>query len=191
MSKFSGKCDFADYIGTSETSMIFHSYVCIRDKFDNYKLKQLHFNAYSDLIPYFPHLVAISSGFVKPDYICYIELSSEPWFDTEERSLLNIYLNSVLRVYNRCKRKKIDFDKDECLKEMHCLGNRDVISELIDRVAESGKKATIDNLHLRSHEWYRRELVKEMLKYDVNPKDYGFGRFLDNSGNIIEPESSY
>jgi len=135
----------------------------------------------SDLIQYYPHLIGMAwYNNLKRKSV--IHLTSESFVDIEEREILEFKLKNVLRVYNRCKRKKIEFDVEEALKELVWSGwNDEPYRELANRVKEKGKKATIDGIHLRMHERYRQELVNEMIENGVNPADYGYERFVVNN----------
>jgi hypothetical protein len=108
-------------------------------------------------------------------------LSSRSFVDTEEEDRLNCYLREILRIYNRCKRKKVEFNVEEVVKEV-CWHdyNKEQITELARRVKEKGKKTTIDGIHLTMSEHYRQELVDEMIRNNLNPADYGYERFTAN-----------
>ena len=135
--------------------------------------KKIEYSSIKDLIPFYPYLVGFSCG----DVIC---ISDESFVDEEERDRLETSLKWLLRIYNRCKRKKMEFNVEDALKEVCWNGwNEEPYRELANRMAKNGKKTTIDGIHLRMHEHYRQELVEEMLKYGLNPCDYGdYARFL-------------
>lgn len=195
MSNVSGKCDFKDYLWShAETE---------EDAFNNFNgtklyinqplpddfnfedalknkinipetyYKKVEYSSIKDLIPLYPHLISFSCG----DIVC---LSSKSWIDIEERDVLEWRLKHLLRIYNRCKRKKIEFDVEETLKEVVWNGyNEEPYRELANRVKEKGKKANIDGIHLKMHERYRQDLVEEMLKHGLNPVEYGdYERFV-------------
>lgn len=135
-----------------------------------------------DLIPYYPHIIGFAACDNTDSHKSVVCLSSESFVDREEREILEWKLKNILRIYNRCKRKKIEFDIDEVIKEICWNGwNEEVYRELAERVKERGKKATIDGIHLRMHEKYRQDLVNEMLKNGLNPCDYGYERFVKNN----------
>ena len=139
----------------------------------------LHIEKMEDLIPFYPHIIG-SASYNNVERRAVIYLSSESWVDIEERNCLEWRLKDLLRIYNRCKRKKIEFNVDEAVKEVTWNGwNEEPYRELANRVKEKGKKATIDGIHLRMHERYRQELVDEMLRNGLNPADYGYGRFVN------------
>lgn len=196
MSKFSGKCDFADHLWISaETEEeVFNKfkgtklYIC-RPLPDNFSweealknkinipetyYKKIEYSSIKDLIPLYPYLAvfcAVDNTDPKTSVIC---LSRESFVDSEEREILEWRLKNLLRIYNRCKRKKIEFDVEDALKEIVWRGyNEEPYRELANRVKEKGKRATIDGIHLKMHEYYREQLVSEMLKHDIDPCKYG------------------
>ena len=137
----------------------------------------LHIEKISDLIPYYPYLI---SSAVYTDEESVVRLSSKSFVDREEREILEWRLKDLLRIDNRCKRNKIEFDVEEVRKKIVWNGwNEEPYRELANRVKMYGKKATVDGIHLRMHEHYRKELVEEMLKHDINPCKYGdYERFI-------------
>lgn len=144
--------------------------------------KKIEYSSIKDLVPYYPHIIGF--GGYSNDYrvVC---LSKEPYFDRQEKESLDFNLKWLLRIYNRCKRKKIEFNVEDAVNEV-CWGNfnREQITELANRVAKNGKKATIDGIHLTMQEYYRKELVEEMLKYGLDPCQYGdYERFLNTEVN--------
>lgn len=144
--------------------------------------KKIEYSSIKDLIPLYPHIISFSVSNGSSRTVC---LSQEPYFDYQERDRLEFDLKWLLKIYNRCKRKKIEFDVEDAVNEV-CWGNfnREQTTELAKRVKEKGKKATIDGIHLTMQEYYRKELVEEMLKYGLNPCDYGdYERFLNTEVN--------
>ena len=133
----------------------------------------------SDLIPYYPYVVC-TAVHNNADRTATIRLTSESYVDVEERERLNLYLEQLLKIYNRCKREKTKFDIKEAVDEVSFWNfNVEAIMELANRVAKSGKKATIDGIHLKMHEFYRKQLAEEMLKSGLNPTEYGYERFVN------------
>lgn len=195
MSVFSGKCDFCDFLTMSESSE-----EEIIEKIKKYKVyralplpegfnyqaaiesnvniaeeyyEKLHFNSFGDLVPFFPHLICYSSG----NTIC---ISNRSFVDVEEEELLQYKFKNVLRIYNRCKRKKVEFTVDAVIDEVAADDfDREQYRIIAERISRKGKKATTDGIHLKLHEYYREKLVEEMVKYNLNPADYGYERFCD------------
>ena len=108
-------------------------------------------------------------------------MTKESKVDIHEQETLGWYLRDLLKIYNRCKRKKIEFNVEDAVKEV-CWNdhNREIITELANRVKEQGKKANIEGLHTSLNEHYRENLINEMLKYGLNPEEWGYGRFVNN-----------
>ena len=172
MSKYSGKCDMADTIAIHGERILNAK---IYTKNSN---APLQINDVKDLIPYYPYTIG-SAYFDNTEGTSVIYLSAESWVDYEERDRLTFYLQHLLRIYNRCKRQKVEFDIDTAVNAVCWHGwNQEPITELANRVKVNGKKATIDGLHLQMHERYRRELVAEMVKNGLNPANYGYARFV-------------
>lgn len=203
MSKYSGKADFFDHLwASSETEEeAFNKfngtkiYMCqpLPDDF-SFKVtlkekinipetyyKKIEYSFLRDLIPLYPHLIAFSYYDKADSNNSIVCLSSESFVDIEERERLEFYLKYTLRAYNKCKRKKVEFNINDIVNELcwHSL-NKEAIYELVRRVKEKGKKASIDNIHLTIHEYYRKQLTDEMLKHGLNPVDYGYERFVEN-----------
>lgn len=139
--------------------------------------KKIEYSSIKDLIPYYPHTTSFGSYSADYRLTC---LTQEPYFDRQERDLLETNLKWLLRIYNRCKRKKIEFNVEDAVEEI-CWHdwNEEPITELANRVKAKGKKATVDGIHLRMQEYYRKKFVEEMLKYGLDPCQYGdYARFL-------------
>lgn len=179
ISKFSGKCDFCDtismlgerdgvrnfiensliYIGASETP--------------------LSVSSEKDLIQYYPYIiVAMYSDNVLGKHI--IRLSSESYVDREERSYLEYVVKWLNRIRNRCMRKHITFDIESAVEEV--IWNRrdaEQTYELVNRVSNKGKRASIEGIHMSIYEHYRKDLADEMIKEGVDPARYGYERFME------------
>ena len=138
----------------------------------------LHIEKMSDLIPFYPYIIS-SSYHNNKERKAVIHLTSESYVDREEREILEFRLKYLLRIYNRCKRNKIEFNVEEAVDKITWNGwNEDIHRELANRVKLYGKKATVDGIHLKMHEIYRRELAEEMIRNGLNPADYGLERFM-------------
>lgn len=153
MSCYSGKCDFCDVIEIHGIESIMNSKIYVKDK-------ELKVSDPKEFIPYYPYLVSMMSW--ENDHGT-IWLSNESYVETQERESLELYLKIILRVYNRCKRKKIEFTYDEVNKELSFF-NQDAIKELYERVKRDGKKANVDGIKLPSAEYYRKKLNEEMKR---------------------------
>lgn len=178
ISRYSGKFDLAD-------ELEIHNYT-LEELQNNVRIyignsqKPLHIEKMSDLIPYYPYIIgSYCSTNIDGERKSVMYITSESFVDREERERLEYYLEYAIKVYNRCKRKKIEFNVEDVVKDLCFLDfNRDQITELANRVKENGKKATIDGIYLTMHEIYRQNLVEEMIENGLNPSDYGYERFV-------------
>ena len=169
---YSGKCDFYDYIEIhQDKDSILNAKIYVGDS-----NTPLEVHSMVDLIPYYPYIISVGAHNGKDHFI---RLTSKPYTDIEEEDSLKFYLELLLKYYRKCKRKKIEFDVDEAVKSLSFSFNQDVIRELAERVKKYGKKATYEGLHLVSKDFYRKELVDEMLINGLNPADYGYERFCE------------
>lgn len=163
ISRFSGAFDCYDSIFVSSGNL------SEQEMFEELKRKgtkiylpskeELVYNTIKDLIPYYPYGIAVQTNNT-------IFLSGNIT-DIEERESLEFMLKDILRYYNRAKRKKEPFNKDEVLSKV-CWNkyNEYVYKELIDRVDKYGKKANIDGIELSMSKYYREKLRKELEKYE-------------------------
>lgn len=203
MSKFSGKSDFYCHVFMSSKPLTDEE---LFEKFKGTKLyiarplpddfsfekareenisipetyyKKIEYSSIKDLVPYYPHLVSMAVCDNTDSHKSVVILTSQSYVDMEEQKLLDLYLKDVLKNYNRCKRKKTEFTLEGVLNEF-CYNEwrKDIYVELYQRVKESGKKATTEHLHLSSFEHYRKKLVEEMMKYNIDPAEYGYDRFV-------------
>ena len=145
--------------------------------------KKIEYSSIKDLIPFYPYTIAFAGCDNTDSRNSVVCLSSESHVDREERENLEFRLKELLRIYNRCKRKKIEFNVEEAVKEITWNGwNEEPYTELAKRIKEQGKKASIDGIHLTMHEHYRKELVDEMIKNGLNPCQYGdYKRFINEN----------
>ena len=156
MSKFCGKCDFYDTI-------------CIygEDKIKNYTIyignsdTPLEFDTVEDLIPYYAHIVSMAyfnnnKGIIK--------LSSKSYVDTMEEERLKYEYESLVRYYKKCKRKKIEFNIEDAVKQAVFFPHAHTV-EMAKRVKENGtKKFDYSDIKLEHCEYYRNLLKKELEK---------------------------
>lgn len=178
MSVYSGRCDVYD----SLVEINRYTDEELKNNVDIYIGNigtPLKIESQKDLIPYYAHLIG-SACYNNKDKKACVHITSESWVDKEERDVLEFRLKELFRIYNRCKRNKVEFDVDKAVKEITWNGwNEEANRELANRVKEYGKKANVDGIHLKMHERYRKELVEEMLKHGLNPCKYGdFERFI-------------
>jgi len=198
MSRFSGKSDLFAHIYMHSNSLN------DRELFENFKgtklykykkpedcievnnmseiknnWEEIHYEKLEDLIPYYPYLVNITScdNLDNSQYI--VVLSSESAVDREERDKLEWDLEQTIKYYNKCKKKKIPFNKQAALKHICWFGiDKEVKQEIINRVEKDGENAIIEGLHFDMYDYYRKTLAEEMINYGLDPNDYGLGRIL-------------
>jgi hypothetical protein len=180
MSRYSGKCDVYDsviMISKYTDEELAHNVTIYQGYGEDQK--KLNISCRKDLIPYYAYLVS-SACYNNVERKAVIHITRESFVDREERDSLEFKLKNVLRIYNRCKRKKTEFDVNATVEEVAWKGfDDDIYREIANRVKEHGKKANVDGIHLKMHEYYRKELVKEMIDNGINPLDYGdYARFM-------------
>lgn len=173
ISRYSGKCDLADHFEGKPLDVIKKYKIYVGNSEEPIEVKDE-----TSLIPYYPYTISLGY-FNNTEGKSVIRLSSESFVDREEREILEFRLKELLRIYNRCKRKKIEFTAEDAVKEVCCFGwDEEVYRELANRVKDKGKKASVEGIHLKVRERYRKELVDEMLKRGLNPANYGYERFV-------------
>jgi len=168
ISRFSGKCDLFDNIEIHDglDNLIKNSKVYIYEKQPDgtYNKKLLHFEKESDIVPYYAHIIGMAyHNNAENKHV--IHLSSKSYPDSHEEEMLGYHLKTLIRYYNYCKRKKIEFNVDDALKkfsEWTLQYDGDTIKTLAQRVKEKGKKASIEGLKLYFSERYREELREEL-----------------------------
>lgn len=152
MSKFSGKCDFYDYIEIFGLESILSSNIYLGDN-----IVPLRIDTRKDCIPYYAHLISFSFGNT-------IILTPESFIDMEEKKHLQWLLKEAIKYYNKCKRSHISFNKEEALKKICFFTPQNFHKEIIERVAVKGTKADITDIHDDTHTYYRNLLYEELIK---------------------------
>lgn len=211
ISRYSGKCDLFDSIEIHDglDNLIYNSKVYIYEKQPDgtYKDKLLHFEKESDVVPYYAHIIGCAyHNNAENKHV--IHLSSKSYPDSHEEEMLEWYKKTLVRYYNSCKRKKIEFNVNDALKkfsEWTLRYDGDTIKILAQRVKEKGKKASIEGLTLEFSERYREELRKELDRVldkeerekeklknkrktsnEVKPHYVNFEPYNENDNSIIE-----
>ena len=120
---------------------------------------------YKELVPYLPRCESFMSMSKSDKNI--IILSGRPHWAFEETELKEQIFKDILRVYNKCKRKKIEFTKEYLEKESYYFGHdfyKDICDPIYERFVKLGKKATLADIHSNSKNLlYREPFMKEML----------------------------
>lgn len=115
MSRFSGKCDCYD------TLVMIHKYTDDELK-NNVKIyiygdpEPIKIEKRKDLIPYYPHLIG-SAGFDNENRKATVYITKKPFTDSREEKQLDFYLHEYLKIFNRCKRKKMEFNVEDAVRE--------------------------------------------------------------------------
>lgn len=156
MSKYSGKCDFCDYIAMVGIENVLASEIFVGKI--KVELKELR-----DCIPFYPHIV---KSYSTKSGIGTIILSPESWIDTKENSTLMFCSEIVQSYYNKCVENNIAFCKNNAYAIVSPLIEEPQLKEFVDRVVNFGCNATYDDIHLKAFERHRKELISEMLKYE-------------------------
>ena len=180
ISLYSGRCDLKDTLDIFGVNEIIKKYKIYASN----QILPLEVKEPKDLIPYYPFLTSSMSSNKETGGTIY--LTSESYIDTEERQSLTWTLNNLIKIWKRCKRKKIPFDKEEALAQTTLFTPREYEEEIADRVAKFGDKATIDGIHIKSHNRYRQDLYDEMIKNGWDEaKSYiwcfGFDRWIERN----------
>ncbi len=161
---FSGKADFQDvcemHYTPEEILSKFEIYARVGD------IIPLKIETKKDLIAYYPYLtVAIYSS---RNNTGTIKLSEKSYIDKEEEEQMTRKLETIKRYYKKCKRKKIPFDKNEALQKIAQFPEDEpgqYLIDLVNRVAELGTKATIEDIHDPMHDRMRKKWLDLMVEY--------------------------
>ena len=156
ISQFSGKCDCYDHFSEYTDEQLQKSQIFIGDQ-----IVPLRINNQHDLAPYYAHIVG-SVGYCDGIAVC--RLTERAYVDYEEEDQLTWKLRDIKKYYRKCKRNKIIYTVEEALKKTCFLTPTETDYELAKRVEIYGNKASIEGLHDSMHDYYRNELLEEMLR---------------------------
>ena len=119
---------------------------------------------YKDIVPYLPRVESIAA--FSKDGENTIILQKRPHWAYEETNRLENMYEDILKLYNRCKRKKIEFTKEYCI-ENSFYGKeyfQKYYNILLDRFLEFGKKMTFSDIHFETtNKLYREPFIEEMI----------------------------
>ena len=194
MSMFSGKCDFYDgfvdiHCKCDETKIAeelskLKLYIRGRDG-RNHRVKS---ETIKDIVKYYPYLRRV---------IVYSEengdtviLESDSFIDQEEAEWRDWRVGYVLRYWRKCKRNKKPFVAEECFNEVSWIGSKSAqLKEIIRRVEKDGNKAKFDDMHDDTHEYFRRQWFKEMVRVGWTEReayDWCFKGMFDDKETVIK-----
>ena len=170
MSRFSGKCDFADTISIYGIDFIIKNCKIFQNK------KELKLNKHS-IIKYFPYLVS-SMGMSKGSGGT-INLTSESYVDSQNKEIIKWYLEDLQRI----KEGEKPFFENSL--ELRIIKSIDEDSSL----SSERKEELINSFQISSTIFFKVELCKEYLKdyytYKILQKDiYSLVKELDDCFEI-------
>ena len=170
MSRFSGKCDFADTISIYGIDFIIKNCKVFQNK------KELKLNKHS-IIKYFPYLVS-SMGMSK-DSGGTINLTSESYVDSQNKEIIKWYLEDLQKIKEG---KDPFFDNSLELRIIKSIDEDNSISS-------ERKEELINSFQKSSAIFFKVELCKEYLKdyytYKILQKDiYSLVKELDDCFEI-------
>lgn len=170
MSRFSGKCDFADTISIYGIDFIIKNCKIFQNK------KELKLNKHS-IIKYFPYLV--SSMGMNKDSGGTITLTSESYIDSQNKERIKWYLEDLQKI-----KKGEDPFFDNSL-ELRIIKSIDEDSSL----SSERKEELINSFQTNNAIYFKISLCKEYLKdyytYKILQKDiYSLVKELDDSFEI-------
>lgn len=175
MSRFSGKCDFADTISIYGIDFIIKNCKVFQNQ------KELKLNKHS-IIKYFPYLVS-SMGMSK-DSGGTINLTSESYVDSQNKEIIKWYLEDLQRI----KEGEDPFFNNSL--ELRIIKSIDEDNS----ISSERKEELINSFQISSAIFFKVELCKEYLKdyytYKILQKDiYSLVKELDDCFEIYKKYS--
>lgn len=165
MSRFSGKCDFYDWINDQSDEFIKKSNYYIRFKGRRHPIE---INNRHDAIKYYPYLVSMGYHSEIKDVA---ELCADSFIDTEERERIDLRLKEVIEYWEKYRNSLGEISKEQCIQSLGALAKGDELyPQIIDEVNKYGDKAECKYVHDHMHERYRRQWFEYMIEegYDKN-----------------------
>lgn len=163
MSKYSGKCDFADHINIHGMDSVRKSKIYLG--YDNFIAGiSLNIKSERDAMPFYAHIISFCS---MRDGVGNVILTERSWLDLEEEDRLKLYRDAAIKEYRRCKRNKIEFVPEEVFKKL-CQTDfaKEAWMAIINRVAEYGEAAGISGIHIPYYSQMKKRLGDDIKKYD-------------------------
>jgi hypothetical protein len=178
MSRFSGKCDFYDFLfmhGDTDGNMSGEAY---RRKVRMFiKNVQIRNESDKDLVPYYPFVGSFGAGRDGATF-CFPPMSHVDWMDCDSLSTI---LAEVNRVYRKMVRKKLPKTADQIVELIGSsfdylkMDGDDPVRFMAERKIAMGKKANVPMIpgdyRLKIRDMYRQELADEMVKAGYTEKE--------------------
>lgn len=153
MSKYSGKCDLYDCIGdyTDEE---------IAKKVKVYyagSIVPLKIESQKDMMPFYPFVAGVMCG--ESDGTRVFHIGQRSYVDAQDEAIVEFVKRDVQRYYNKCKRKKMDFDLNYFTSSSY------LAKEIAADVVRIGIKDVLssDEYHTKMSDYYRKQLYKDMV----------------------------
>ena len=171
MSKYSGKCDLADWIdGYEDRDPEFYKKIklYVREK-DGEKLVPL--NSAKDLIPYYPFIIGYGNG--HSDGSMSLCIGSKSYITQEEERYFEWEKDQMVKYYNYCKRKKIAYEVSDAIdyvlygQDKADVRYREELEPLARAVGQKGKKASCEGMRRVSSgvgSYYRNEWKTALIE---------------------------
>lgn len=152
MSKYCGKCDFADWVcDESDEEISRHSFFITTP---DDRAHKLDIHNQRDAARYYPYIISMAASSKDNGGVVY--LSSSSYIDQREKEHQGWYIRDVMKYWNKCKRDKIKFDKKVAYEKSGFSSTNEVeIKEIINRIAKDGKNATFEGIYHPICEYYR------------------------------------
>lgn len=158
MSKYCGKCDFADHLEICGTDKPMKVYIADEEVDCSTEAKRAL---------YYPYIIA--ALFSNPDgqtiYITHLS-----YIRLQELETIDHIMDKLLVAYRRCKRKKIEFSFDEATSKLYSLYLREpydkLTRQIYERIKANPKEVRVDDLRIGSvmNVYHRKEWFEELVR---------------------------
>lgn len=164
MSKYSGKCDLYDSLEICGALVNGKPKTYFKNDMSNITIydtnhKKMNFERLKDLMPYFGYELA-SSAKSGNSYTFFLGKMSVP--DKIEKDHYEFCKELLLKYAKHCKKDKRPYTYQEALLIFNSTDPE--LEKLSKRVAEYGKKATIEGLKYEMSNYYRSILAEDIKK---------------------------
>ena len=170
MSKYCGKCDLWDLLvmirevndETTDWDKIKIYQINDDSTFDENgwnNVELLDIKCLKDLLPYAAYIVNMASW--GKDY-CIVYIGTESYAQQMERKRIEWAVRDLKCIYRKYKRKKIDFNVDDMLREIWNPSELD--KQVAQRIMEHPTSFKTDGLKVLICEYYKANLYDDMIK---------------------------